>query len=425
VTTVPSYAPPLGPRLLAGWADTARVADLAAHVDRYGRLPVADRALIGMVDAAGLRGRGGAWFPTGRKMAAVADGRRRPIVVANGADGEPAGDKDHALLTVAPHLVLDGMVLAATALGATDAILCVHRRDPLAATVHAALRQRTGDRVAVRLVEVPARYVASEESALVNFLNTGEARPTDRPPRPFERGVRGRPTLVDNVETLANLALIARYGPDWFRALGTVAAPGTMLATVGGAVGTPGVREIPLGTTVSAALGAAGGVSEPVGAVLVGGFGGNWVAMSDAADLLLTPEDLAAVGGSLGVGMLMALPARVCGLAETARIVRYLAGESAMQCGPCMFGLPSIARDLEMLTFGGRPEVLDRLRRRLGVVVGRGACAHPDGAVRLAASALSVFAHDVHAHAMGRPCAGTRVASGIRVPVGGIGLGWR
>jgi NADH:ubiquinone oxidoreductase subunit F (NADH-binding) len=121
----------------------------------------------------------------------------------------------------------------------------------------------------------------------------------------------------------------------------------------------------------------------------------------------------------------MALPARVCGLAETTRIVRYLAGESAMQCGPCMFGLSSIAQDLESLTFGGRPEVLDRLRRRLGVVHGRGACAHPDGAVRLAASALTVFAHDVHAHAAGRPCAGIGAVSGIRVPVGGIGLGWR
>jgi len=280
--------------------------------------------------------------------------------------------------------------------------------------------RRTGDPVAIRLVELPARYVASEESALVNFLNTGEARPTDKPPRPFERGVRGRPTLVDNVETLANLALIARYGPDWFLGLGTPATPGTMLATVGGAVVTPGVREIPLGTTVSAALGASGGLSEPVGAVLVGGFGGTWLAMPAAAEVPLTPEDLA-----LGVGMLMALPARVCGLAETARILRYLAGESALQCGPCMFGLSSIARDLESLTSGAPPAVLDRLRRRLGVVHGRGACAHPDGAVRLAASALTVFAHDVHAHAAGRPCAGIRAVSGIRVPPGGIGVGWR
>jgi NADH:ubiquinone oxidoreductase subunit F (NADH-binding) len=407
-----------GPRLLAGWADSGQVADHGTHLARYGPLPEVT-GLIEAVSAAGLRGRGGAWFPTGRKLAAVAAGRRRPVVLANGAEGEPLSDKDHALLTVAPHLVLDGIVLAAAALGADDAIVCVHRADPVVGSVRAALAQRGADPVRVRLIEVPTRFVASEESALVNFVNTGEARPVDTPPRPFERGVRGRPTLVDNVETLANIGLIARYGADWFRSVGTAAAPGTMLVTVGGAVVGPGVREIPLGTTVSAALGA---LSGPVDAVLVGGFGGNWVRAAD--DLRLTPEDLAAVGGSLGVGLLLALPAGACGLAETARIVRYLAGESAMQCGPCMFGLSSIVGDLDALTRGA--PVLDRLRQRLGMVVGRGACAHPDGAVRLVASALAVFADDVAAHADGWPCAGVGVASGIRVPtVTGPGLGWR
>jgi NADH:ubiquinone oxidoreductase subunit F (NADH-binding) len=425
VTTVPSdvfAAPTTGPRLMAGWADNARPADLGAHLGRYGPLPGA-AALIDTVHAAGLRGRGGAWFPTGRKLAAVASGRRRSVVVANGAESEPCSDKDHALLTVAPHLVLDGIVLAAKALGTDDAIMCVHRGDPVVAGVRAAIAQRAGfDSVAVRLVEVPARFVASEESALVNFLNTGEARPVDTPPRPFERGVRGRPTLVDNVETLANVALIARFGADWFRSVGTTATPGTMLITVGGAVARPGVREIPLGTTISGVLGPSGDGS--VGAVLVGGFGGNWVALPSAADLRLTPEDLGAVGGSLGVGLLLALPAYACGLAETARIARYLAGESATQCGPCMFGLPAIVGDLDALTHGA--PVVGRLRHRLGVVTGRGACAHPDGAVRLAASALTAFADDVRAHAAGRPCAGVGRAPVIRVPtVTGPGLGWR
>jgi NADH:ubiquinone oxidoreductase subunit F (NADH-binding) len=446
------------------------VADSAAHVDRYGPLPVLGAELIGMVRAAGLLGRGGAWFPTGAKLAAVAAGRRTPVVVANGAEGEPASDKDKALLTVAPHLVVDGMVLAAVAIGADEAILCVHR----GSAVRAAIAQRHGDPVAIRLVEMPARFVASEESALVNFLNTGEARPTETPPRPYERGVRGRPTLVDNVETLANVALIGRYGADWFRTAGTPEAPGTMLVTVGGVAVRPGVREIPLGTTLSAALGyqrqvvhspavMAGappqdridwnsggprepadersnsgggngaadsvgavfghGVTEPVSAVLVGGFGGNWLPLPAAADLPLTPGALAAAGGALGVGMLLALPARACGLAETARILRYLAGESAMQCGPCMFGLAAIVDDVEGLTYG-RPTV-ERLRYRLGMVGGRGACAHPDGAVRLAASALTVFADDVRAHASGRPCAGARMAPVIRVPASGMGLGWR
>lgn len=410
----PNLAPATGPRLLAGWAETARPADLAAHRGRYGPLPVAGPELIGAVRAAGLRGRGGAWFPTGTKLMAVAAGRRRAVVVANGAESEPASDKDHALLTVAPHLVIDGMALAAMAVGADEAILCVHRGDPLAVTVRAAIAQRIGDPVPVRLVETPVRFVASEESALVNFLNTGDARPTDRPPRPYERGVRGRPTLVDNVETLANLALIARYGPDWFRATGTPDTPGTMLVTVGGAVVRPGVRELPVGTTVSTALDTGGGVAGPVSAVLVGGFGGTWLPMPAAGDVGLP---------LLGVGMVLALPATVCGIAETTRIVRYLAGESAMQCGPCMFGLGAIVGDLEALTMGA--PVLDRLRHRLGVVDGRGACAHPDGAVRLAASAITAFADDVARHAGGRPCAGVRVESGIRVPASRSGAGWR
>jgi NADH:ubiquinone oxidoreductase subunit F (NADH-binding) len=417
-----------GPRLLAGWADTGRPADLAAHLARYGPLPSVGAGLVDEVAAAGLLGRGGAWFPTGVKLRAVAAGRRAPVVVANGAEGEPVSDKDHALLTVAPHLVLDGVVLVAHALGAVDTVLVVHRGDPVAASVRAALAQRTGDPVAVRVVEVPARFVASEESALVNFLTTGDARPTDRPPRPFERGVRGRPTLVDNVETLADVALIARRGAGWFRSVGTADAPGTVLATVGGAVVRPGVREIALGTTVSGALGASGGLAGSVSAVLVGGFGGHWLAMPDAGDLPLTPAATRTAGIALGVPVLLALPARACGLALTARIVAYLAGESAMRCGPCMFGLSAISQDLDALARGvpGGAEVVTRLRRRLGVVDGRGACAHPDGAVRLTATALTVFAEDVRTHVDGRSCAGAGVDPGIRVPtVTAMGTGWR
>jgi NADH:ubiquinone oxidoreductase subunit F (NADH-binding) len=428
-TADPSTAaavPEHGPRLLAGWADTGQVADLAAHTARHGPLPGA--LSIDTVREAGLLGRGGAWFPTAVKLRAVADGRKRAVVVANGVEGEPAGDKDDALLTVAPHLVLDGIALAVRAVAAVDAVLCVPRHDRVAVTVRTAIAERTDDPLPVRVVEVPNRFVASEESALVNYLDTGDARPTDRPPRPFERGVRGRPTLVDNVETLADLALIARHGAQWFRSVGTPDAPGTVLATVGGAVVRPGVREIALGTTVSSALGASGGLAEPVSAVLLGGFGGTWAALPSAADVPLTPAGLRAVGLSLGVPILLALPARACGLAETARILAYLAAESAMQCGPCMFGLSAIARDFADLAHGvpsGSP-VVTRLRHRLGVVDGRGACAHPDGAVRLAASALTAFADDVTAHAAGRPCPGVGVDSGIRVPAAApLGTAWR
>ena len=386
-------------RLLAAAAPT-----LAGHVARFGPLPTGVD-VIAAVEAAGLRGRGGAGFPTGAKLRAVA-GRRRAVVVGNGCESEPASQKDHVLLSVAPHLVLDGLRLTALALGATDAVLCVHRDHSIVRTVSAALAERPAG---VRVAQVPARYVASEESALVNFLTTGQARPTTKPPRPFERGVRGRPTLVANVETLAHIALIARYGPEWFRGQGTVDSPGTALCTVSGAVARPGVYEAASGTRVGALLDLAGGVVEPTQAVLAGGYAGTW--LPPGADRPVP-----------GVAALVALPARACGLVETARLLRYLAGESAGQCGPCTFGLPAIAQDFHQLLLGGPPaaEALARLRRRLPVIAGRGACGHPDGTVALATSALRVFDADVRAHVAGRPCAARPY-----LPVPNNLTGWR
>lgn len=406
---------PSGPqRLLDGWTTTGRAADYRAHHARYGPVPVGAfpgrdgrERLVAMVEESGLRGRGGAGFPTGRKLRSVAEGRN-PVVLANGCEGEPASDKDHVLLDIAPHLVLDGAVLAAHAVGASEIILCVHRGDPVLDSAAAAAAERPADEPRVRIVAVPPRYVSSEASALVRFVDTGDARPTTKPPRTSERGVRGRPTLVDNVETLAHLALVARYGPRWFRSHGTVESPGTTLFTVSGAVRHPGVYEAPLGTTLARVLDFAGGPPGPVRAVLLGGYGGSWLPLPWAAGLPLTYEDLRAAGTSLGVGSITVLPTGACGLTETAHVLRYLAGESAAQCGPCMFGLPSIAEDFDRLVAGSRDagEALRRLHRHLGMVTGRGACSHPDGAVRLAASALRTFDDDLRAHLAGRPCRG-------------------
>lgn len=385
MTTTPDRVRRDTVRLLAGWRRTGKPADFAEHRARYGPLPLTG-SLIEQVEAAGLRGRGGAGFPTAVKLRAVASRRGKPVVIANGCEGEPVSHKDNALLSVAPHLVFDGAQLAAHAVGAGSVLLCVHRDGPLAANVASALAQRHSDPVPVRIIEVPARFVASEESALVNFVNTGIAKPTAKPPRPFERGVRGKPTLVDNVETLANLALIARGG----------GAADSMLVTVGGAVHGGGVHEVATGSQLGAVLAAAGGETEPLQAVLAGGYGGSWVPY----------PNMVALNDIRGVGLLLALPVRACGITETAAVLRYLAGESARQCGPCMFGLPAIADDFATLARGRADRTtMHRLHGRLGVIPGRGACAHPDGAVRLAASALRVFERDVLAHATGRPCA--------------------
>lgn len=418
--------PPTGSvRLLAGSAGSGSPAGFADHLARYGPLPAdspgpwdGPAGLIDAVDRSGLRGRGGAGFPTSRKLTAVAAGRGRPVVVANGCDGDPATAKDAMLLEFAPHLVIDGVLLACRAVGADEAVICVGEGEEHTRYLHAALDARRPDDVAVRTVEVPHRFVASEESALVNFLNRGDARPTVTPPRPAERGVGGRPTLVDNVETLAHMALIARFGPDWYREAGAPASPGTTLATIGGAVHRPGVHEVELGTPVGRVLAAAGGESEALQAVQIGGLGGSWVSIEQARLLPLTHEDCRAAGTVMGTAALVALPERACGLAETARALRYLAAESAGQCGPCMFGLPAIADDMADLVRGADRSgaTLDRLHKRLTTIVGRGACAHPDGAARLAAAALRVFADDIDCHIAGLPCPWARSARWMPVP---------
>jgi NADH:ubiquinone oxidoreductase subunit F (NADH-binding) len=381
---------------------------LAAHVDRYGRLPPLrgeSAALIAAVESSGLRGRGGAGFPTHVKLRAVAAGRA-PIVVANGVEGEPASHKDALLLRINPHLVLDGAAAAAAAVGARRIVIAVGRGATGAhAGVAAAIaeRERTGERARFELVDAPERFVAGEETALVQWLNGGPAKPAFVPPRPFERGVSGRPTLVQNVETLANIALIARYGAAWYREAGTAAEPGSMLVTLAGAVGRPGITELEAGTPMSDVLERCDGLSGRPQALLVGGYFGTWVPAAAAFDATLSDAGMQPYGAALGARSIAVLPRTRCGLAETARVADYLARESAGQCGPCVFGLRAIADALCSLARcdGDASGSVTRLRRLAPQVKGRGACAHPNGATRLVESALTVFADEVAHHLAG------------------------
>lgn len=401
------------PRLLASRGDSEGWVSLIEHQQRHGPLPWSHFSgerggarLVELTTDAGLRGRGGGGFPTGRKIAAVlaaSSRRRRAVVVANGCEGDPSSAKDLTLLGQVPHLVLDGLALVAHALGATEAVLCVHRGSPVIPTLHEALAQRSQDPTLIQLATVPRRYVSSEASALAQFLTDGDARPTSSPPSTATQGVHGRPTLVDNVETLAQLALIARYGADWFRRRGTRHSPGTTMVTVGGAVGHPGVFEVELGTHIGALLTRAGGASQPTEALLLGGLGGRWLSTGTNLNTQLCYEGHQGI--RLGIPSLVVLPAQVCGIAVTSHILSYLAKESAGQCGPCTFGLPAIAADFAALaTARPDPALRERLHRRLRIVPGRGACAHPDGAAQLASSALDVFAFDAAEHLARRGC---------------------
>jgi len=409
------------PRLLA-----PSPANHREHVARYGSLPGlrkrAERAeFVAMVERSGLRGRGGGGFPTGRKLRAVADGGRHPVVVANGAEGEPASRKDHVLLRYSPHLVIDGAAVAARAVGAEEIHFVVDRRDAEGlAALDAALRERAPEMPspgAWRVDVVPNRYVAGEESAVVNFLNGGEAKPVTVPPRPYERGVRGRATLVQNVETLANLALIARYGPEWFGAVGTTDEPGSVLTTTVGAVARPGVFEFALGTPFTEVIEGAGGPTEPLGALLVGGYFGTWLDLPTAERLVLAHGVLHRAGATLGCGVVVAVPALCCGVTETARVARYLASESAGQCGPCVYGLDAIASALEALAAGRAPNgTIATVERWLGDVAGRGACHLPDAVVGFVRSSLAVFADDYVLHERKGPCAAVTHAPVLPLP---------
>jgi NADH:ubiquinone oxidoreductase subunit F (NADH-binding) len=409
------------PRLLTGIQPRGALT-LEQHLAVHGPMPAVQvgrgrrRAreqgslLIDEIERAGLLGRGGAGFPTATKMRAVAGGRRRAIVVVNGAEGEPASLKDRTLLESLPHLVLDGAILAAEAVGADELIVCVCTTAEVGARgVARAIEERAGagaERApGLRLAAVPSQYVAGQESALVSFLNGGPAKPAFTPPLPFEQGVRNRPTLVDNVETLAHVALIARYGAPWFRELGTPSQPGSALVTLSGVIAHPGVYEIEHGASLPSLIAAGGGTTAHVRGALVGGYAGSWIGGELLNGVALSNEQLAPHGASLGAGVVLLLSEHACPVAESARVARWLAGQSARQCGPCIHGLDALAGTIEEIAAGiAGARVIQRIDQLASLVARRGACGHPDGALNPILSAVEVFHDEFADHARHGPC---------------------
>jgi NADH:ubiquinone oxidoreductase subunit F (NADH-binding) len=408
-------------RLLGGPPLTGGPESFASHRARLGDLSdIHPAALIEALAESGLLGRGGAAFPVATKWRSVAHRPRLPLargrafVVANGAEGEPRSAKDRALMSLRPHLVLDGAVLAARTVGADLAVVYVGTEHLAAVTAisRAIAERRAGHGVELRLVEAPTGYVAGESSAVVHYLDAGDARPLAVPPRPHEHGVAGRPTLIQNVETLAHVALIARYGAAWYRGVGSAGTPGSALVTVSGPVARPGVMEIAYGTTLRQVIDRAGGLLYPAPAVLLGGYFGGWASLETLLDLPLDPAVLREAGLAFGCGVIALLPANECGVAATERVMNWMAGESARQCGPCIYGLGAMADALDRLAAGaGSAGDGANLSRWADQVEGRGACHHPDGAVGLLRSGLAVFADEFALHER-RACSAPRLAAG-------------
>ncbi|MEW2359085.1 NADH-ubiquinone oxidoreductase-F iron-sulfur binding region domain-containing protein [Spirillospora sp. NPDC029432] len=399
------------PRLTAGLEGAGRL-DWDAHRRLHPEpAPLTCEGLVALAEEGRLHGRGGAAFPFARKVRAVAGSaarrRGRAVVVVNGTEGEPGSAKDKVLLRRAPHLVLDGAALAATALGAGEIVLGV-ADEGSAASLESAVAER-GLAARARVVRLPERFITGEGGALVRGINGRRPIPPGRKVRAATRGVGGRPTLLSNAETYAQLAVLAGLGPRRYAGVGTPAEPGTVLLTVTGSARFPAVVETPAGAPLGHLLDLCGARAGE--GVLVGGYHGAWITGEAAVRAGVSRAGLAAAGGTLGAGIVMPLGRGTCPLGECARVARYLAAESAGQCGPCRLGLPDIAGALAALAEGrDTGAAADTVRRAVRMAAGRGACSHPDGTGRFVLSALEVFAADVARHAAeggcGRPVRG-------------------
>jgi NADH:ubiquinone oxidoreductase subunit F (NADH-binding) len=402
--SAPSSAPPGAPAVGAAHPVSVGAPSLAAHHEAYGLLPrvTVPDALIDELRRSGLDGRGGAGFPVWRKIASVRanTGRnqsKRPIVIGNGSEGEPLSRKDQTLLRQAPHLVIDGLVLCGALVGASEISLVVGSAS--ADSIRRAIAERA-DAAHVRVTISPEAFVSGEATAVANALERGVSVPRDHLLHLSQSGVAGRPTLVQNVETLAQLALVARFGAEWFRSVGTADEPGTRLITVSGDVGVPQVLEVPGGTPLRTIVAAC--APGELRALLVGGYHGGWVPAA-LLDTALSRQALAPFGASPGAGVIYVLGQLRCGLESSAAITRYLAGQSARQCGPCVNGLPAMATVLDSVAARSRDTRLPaELARLADIVTGRGSCTHPDGTARFVLSTLSAFEADVRAHLAGR-----------------------
>lgn len=395
------------------WLLRCPAPDLLTHRSTHGSLPgLSFDALLAVVDSADVRGRGGAGFPFATKLRAMTSRRRGRHVVVNFSEGEPASMKDLALALTQPHLVLDGASVAAAALGVRTIHLVLPEEhvDAWTAVERALTERRWLDRdgrLTWEIHRAAPRFVSGESSAVTELIAGRTGLPVTTWEPTAVSGVRGRPTLLSNAETFAHVAALVLHGGQAYAALGTDGEPGTRLLTLGADSGTARVVEVPHGTAWADVL----TLEECSGPVLLGGYHGTWAAPGALRHLAVSPAELRSLGLTLGAGVVLPLPAHVCPLEHTARILRYLAGESAGRCGPCFNGLPALATAFEE-RLAGLPDT--GVERLASLVEGRGACAHPDGTVRLLRSALRCFPEELLAHTRGTCLASPRRGEVLR-----------
>jgi NADH:ubiquinone oxidoreductase subunit F (NADH-binding) len=377
--------------------------------------------VLAAVTASGLRGRGGAGFPAGMKWSLAAKEEATPkYVVANGGEDEPGSLKDHAVMERSPHRLIEGVILAAYAVGASEAILYINSEcDDGIAQVEGAIAAATaagylGERVlgsdftiTARVHRASQEYVAGEDSAALESIEGRAPKPREKPPFPTTAGLYGKPTIVNNVETFAYVPSIVLDGPDSFRSVGTDDNPGTMLFTLPPNLKNPGVVELPVGTTLRDLIEVHGGglaSGKEIKAVLPGGPSSGFLKPSDL-DVAMDRKPLQERGSALGCGVLRVIEDGQCIVEVVDEIAQFFSRESCGQCPTCVMETGTFARITGQVQKGsGAQALLDQIPKLGAFAKGKGFCSLISMPVPPLTSAIALFPEDFAYHIEHHAC---------------------
>lgn len=382
--------------------------------------------VVAEIKKAGLRGRGGAGFPTGIKWEKVLHHRVKDrYFVCNAGEHEPGTFKDRYLVKHRPHQLVEGCLIAAHSVQAKAAFIYLnHEYEEERKNLELALlqaRQRgflganvmgAGFDLDIEIFEGHGSYVAGEETAMLESMQGRPAMPRQKPPfYPTDFGLYGKPTLVNNVETLCNIPQIIRRGASWFTEVGTERCPGTMLFSLSGAVNKPGVYELPLGTPLRTLIEQYGGGvpnGRKVKAVFPGGPAFSMVT-ADQLDLAMDFDTLKKAGTGLGSAGVIVVDDATCMVAQTLKFSNFFKSESCGQCPPCRMGTINLATLMDKIERGeGAQKDMDSLLQLCGFVKGTGYCTLVTGAAVLVQSSVKLFKHEYDEHLARKACPFTK-----------------
>jgi NADH:ubiquinone oxidoreductase subunit F (NADH-binding) len=378
-------------------------------------LQASPEKLIKVISDAGLRGRGGAGFPTGKKWQFTREAPEQPrYLIMNGGEDEPGSKKDRVLLENLPHLVLEGAILGAYAIGATKIYLYINAQyDAATQSINDAIAEAKnagylgknilgrGFDLDIEVTAAPHNYVAGEDTAVIEVIEGKKAWPRQKPPFPVTVGLFGKPTLVNNVETLANVAPIALRGADWYRKFGTTESSGTMIFSLNDDVNRPGVYELPFGMPLRYLIEECGGgmkSSKKIKAIMPAAPSSAFLP-ADKIDTPLDPNSMRDAGSALGCGVVRLIPEGTCIVEEVLKISEFFTAESCGQCPACRMETSTLTMMLKKVQAGqGGQPILEQFGKILAFNKGKGFCSLIGMPGPPIESALKLFPDDFAAH---------------------------